>query len=62
MPACASKTATYDANASVFKCAGDAKQHFELVSGEIQKTLAGGGEVLVHCHASISRSAVFIIA
>eukprot|EP00277_Geminigera_cryophila_P011110 CAMPEP_0179441522 /NCGR_PEP_ID=MMETSP0799-20121207/25058_1 /TAXON_ID=46947 /ORGANISM="Geminigera cryophila, Strain CCMP2564" /LENGTH=251 /DNA_ID=CAMNT_0021225829 /DNA_START=17 /DNA_END=769 /DNA_ORIENTATION=- len=56
------KPATYDASTSLFKCAGDAKKDFEPVAAAIQKTLAGGGEVLVHCHASISRSAVFIIA
>lgn len=55
----------YDANKVTevkFKCAGDAKKDFEAVNAEIMKTLAAGGEVLVHCHASISRSAVFIIA
>jgi hypothetical protein len=30
------KTATYDAKASLFKCAGDAKKDFEMVSDEIQ--------------------------
>lgn len=44
------------------ECAGDAKKDFEKVNGIIDGTLGGGGEVMVHCHASLSRSVVFILA
>jgi len=44
------------------RCAGDAKKHFDEVSDQIEKTLGAGGKVMVHCHASISRSVAFIVA
>jgi len=44
------------------RCAGDAKQHFHKVSAAIESCLDGNGKVMVHCHASISRSVVFIAA
>ena len=34
------KTSTYDANASLFKCAGDAKKDFEPVADAIQARAA----------------------
>ena len=47
----------------MLRCAGDAKKNFRSVSQKINKVInENGGDVLVHCHASISRSAVFIIA
>ena len=47
---------------AVKRCAGDIKVHFDAVSAAISATLSAGGVVLCHCHASISRSAAFIIA
>jgi len=44
------------------RCAGDAKANFTLVSKQMDAALASGGHVLVHCHASLSRSAAFILA
>jgi hypothetical protein len=44
------------------RCAGAAKKDFDRVSRAIADTLARGGCVLCHCHASISRSAAFIVA
>jgi hypothetical protein len=44
------------------RCAGDVKVHFDAVSAAMGATLAAGGVVLCHCHASISRSAAFIVA
>jgi len=46
----------------MLRCSGDAKQHFRRVSAKIHSVVAEGGSVLLHCHASISRSAVFILA
>jgi len=44
------------------ECAGDARQYFPQVNKLIADTLAKGEHVMVHCHASISRSAAFILA
>lgn len=44
------------------ECAGDAKQHFTMVNKLIADTLGRGEHVMIHCHASISRSAAFILA
>ena len=45
------------------RCAGDAKKYFRSVSAKINAIINEDGDnVIVHCHASISRSAVFIIA
>ena len=44
------------------RCAGDAKQYFTAVSRAIDEVLAGDGEVMVHCHASLSRSTAFLLA
>lgn len=44
------------------RCPGNAKHYFDLVSDEIAATLKRGEHAMVHCHASISRSAVFILA
>merc|ERR1711924_26525 len=44
------------------RCAGSLLEHFDPISAEISKTVASGGHVMVHCHASISRSAALIIA
>lgn len=45
-----------------FRCAGDAKKSFDLVCDEMENVLTKGGHVMLHCHASISRSAAFILA
>ena len=44
------------------RCAGDAKKNYTAVSEAIDEVLAAGGHVLVHCHASLSRSVAFILA
>ena len=44
------------------RCAGDAKKDFRSVSNKIKKVIDCGGSVMVHCHASISRSAAFLLA
>lgn len=44
------------------RCAGDAKAHFTEVSREIDAVLSTGGHVLVHCHASLSRSVAYVLA
>ena len=44
------------------RCAGHAKKYFRAVSNEIKKVIDNGGSVMVHCHASISRSAAFLLA
>ena len=44
------------------RCAGDAKKDFRYVSNKIKKVIDSGGSVMVHCHASISRSAAFLLA
>ena len=41
---------------------GDARKDFEAVNSLVDETLGGGGAVLIHCHASISRSAAFVLA
>lgn len=41
---------------------GDAKQHFRYVNRKITEILDADKCALIHCHASISRSAVLIIA
>ncbi|KAL3808118.1 hypothetical protein ACHAXA_001024 [Cyclostephanos tholiformis] len=42
---------------------GNAKKDFEVVNAIIDETLsAGGGAVLIHCLASLSRSPAFILA
>ena len=41
---------------------GDARKDFETVNSLVDETLGGGGAVLIHCHASISRSAAFVLA
>ena len=53
------------ADASVplkLRAAGDAKREFTAVSKAIDETIASGGHVLVHCHASLSRSVAYILA
>ena len=44
------------------RCAGDAKKYFKVVSNKIKEVIDNGGSVMVHCHASISRSATFLLA
>lgn len=44
------------------QCAGDIAQFFETVNAVMDEAAACGGAVVVHCHASLSRSAAFIIA
>ncbi|KAH8095156.1 hypothetical protein JL720_2433 [Aureococcus anophagefferens] len=44
------------------RCSGDAKQYFDAVNKAVAAALARGDHVLVHCHASLSRSAAFILA
>jgi len=44
------------------ECSGDAKRDFERVNDAIASTKRQGGSVMVHCHASISRSVAFIAA
>jgi hypothetical protein len=44
------------------ECAGDAKKDFERVNDLIDGAIAEGGACLVHCHASLSRSVVFLLA
>lgn len=46
----------------VNRCAGDVFQYFEPVCDAIDEVLGSGGHALVHCHASISRSAALILA
>lgn len=44
------------------RCAGSARKDFDVVNAAITKALEGGGAVLVHSHASVSRAPVFILA
>lgn len=47
------------------RCAGSAKRDFERVLDAIRDELqpaGSGGEVLIHCHASLSRSIAFVLA
>jgi len=44
------------------ECAGDAKQYFDKINHAIEATKLEGGGIMIHCHASLSRSAAFIIA
>lgn len=44
------------------ECAGDAKKDFECVNSAIDAAKAAGGSTMVHCYASLSRSAAFILA
>ena len=44
------------------RCAGDALKDFERVSQAMEECINAQGECVVHCHASISRSAAFIVA
>lgn len=44
------------------QCAGDARKDFERVNGMIDGVLREGGDCLIHCRASLSRSVVFILA
>jgi protein-tyrosine phosphatase len=44
------------------ECAGDAKKDFARVNELIDGAIAEGGACLVHCHASLSRSVVFLLA
>merc|ERR1719507_1698080 len=44
------------------ECAGDAKKDFERVNAAIDAAKASGGCAMVHCYASLSRSAAFILA
>ncbi|KAJ1449300.1 hypothetical protein M885DRAFT_573002 [Pelagophyceae sp. CCMP2097] len=44
------------------RCAGSALVHFDAVGKRMAAARAAGGHVIVHCHASISRSAAFILA
>jgi protein-tyrosine phosphatase len=57
-----SKSACADDVPLVKRCAGDAKKDFDRVSREIEATSKRGGAAIVHCKASLSRSAAFIIA
>ena len=38
------------------RCAGDVAPFFDAVTKAVEATRADGGHVLVHCHASLSRS------
>lgn len=42
--------------------AGDAKKDFDRVIEMMEKTRKSGGASMVHCHASLSRSAAFVVA
>jgi len=42
--------------------AGDARQDFEKINLKVTEQIAAGGGTLIHCHASMSRSAAFILA
>lgn len=42
--------------------AGDAKKDFELVNGVIDDAKSKGKAAMLHCHASLSRSAAFVLA
>jgi protein-tyrosine phosphatase len=44
------------------ECAGDAKKDFERVNEAIDASKAAGGAAMVHCYASLSRSAAFVLA
>eukprot|EP00928_Gymnodinium_smaydae_P010431 TRINITY_DN13931_c0_g1_i1.p2 TRINITY_DN13931_c0_g1~~TRINITY_DN13931_c0_g1_i1.p2 ORF type:complete len:300 (-),score=79.59 TRINITY_DN13931_c0_g1_i1:940-1839(-) len=44
------------------ECAGDARKDFERVNAAIEAAQKNGGSAMVHCYASISRSAAFILA
>lgn len=44
------------------ECAGDAKKDFNMTCQVIDEAKAAGGAAMVHCHASLSRSAAFILA
>lgn len=44
------------------RCAGNIGQFFDPVCDVIDETLAKGGHVLIHCHASLSRSVALILA
>jgi len=44
------------------ECAGNAKKDFERVNAAIDAARASGGCAMVHCYASLSRSAAFILA
>jgi len=44
------------------RCAGHALPYFDAVADDIDAVLAAGGHVLVHCHASLSRSVALILA
>jgi len=44
------------------RCAGDVAPHFEPCIAAMEGTLATGKHVLVHCHASLSRSAALLLA
>ena len=46
----------------VKRCSGDAKRYFGAVNAKIEAHLKRGGHVLVHCHASLSRSAAYLLA
>ena len=49
-------------DAGGMKPCGDARKDFEAVNSLVDETLGGGGAVLIHCHASLSRSAAFVLA
>jgi len=44
------------------ECAGNAKQDFERVNKAIDAAKGAGASSMIHCYASISRSAAFILA
>ena len=44
------------------ECAGDAKKDFVRVNDIIDGEISASGATLLHCHASLSRSVVFILA
>jgi hypothetical protein len=44
------------------ECAGDVKKDIERVNAAIDKAKADGGGAMIHCYASLSRSAAFVLA
>lgn len=44
------------------ECAGDAKKDFVRVNDAIDAAKAAGGGAMIHCYASLSRSAAFVLA
>lgn len=44
------------------RCAGDAMKDFDACCEAVDAVVKSGGHVLIHCKASISRSAAFVLA